>query len=93
MNFYEENYTEEQKVLAKELTQMEIDSLNRFYRGDTSGYQNLWSKDNFTYFDANTFERIDTYEEIYNFLMNRIEGKLHAENYDFCHRVCNLVTI
>ncbi|MDG4969516.1 nuclear transport factor 2 family protein [Lactococcus lactis] len=80
---YEELYTPEQKNLAEKIIEMEIDALNRFYKGDTSGYQNLWSKNNFSYFDANTFERIDTYEEIYDFLMNRVEGKLYAEKYEF----------
>lgn len=83
MAFYEEEYTLEQKELAEALIVMEKDASDKFYKGDTSGYQNLWSKNNFSYFDANTFKRIDTYEEIYDFLMNRVEGKLYAKSWEF----------
>lgn len=83
MTFYEKQYTPEQKVLAEKLIAMEIDALNRFYRGDSSGYQKLWSKTNFSYFDANFPERIDTYEDILDFLLNRVEGKVNVEHYEF----------
>ena len=83
MNSYEEQYTEEQKQLADELIHKEVDALNRFYKGDSSGYRNLWSKDSFSYFDANTSERIDHYVEIYDFLMTRVEGKVNIESYEF----------
>ena len=83
MTFYEEAYTEEQRKIARELIDIEIDALNRFYKGDSSGYAKLWSKTNFTYFDANTFVRTDTYEEIYDFLINRVEGKVNIEHYEF----------
>ncbi|MDG4969517.1 nuclear transport factor 2 family protein [Lactococcus lactis] len=83
MRLNEKLYTSEELILAKKLIQIEIDALNRFYKGDTSGYRNLWSKENFSYYDANTSERIDTYEEIYDFLMNRVEGKVNVESYEF----------
>lgn len=79
---YEDNYTPEQRKLADDLIAMEKDALAKFYRGDTSGYQELWSHDDFTYFDANTAVRVDTYEEIYDFLMTRVEGKLSAKSYE-----------
>ena len=83
MTFYEEQYTPEQKALAEKIIAMEKDALDKFYRGDTSGYQKLWSKNNISYFDANTFRRWDTYEQCYDFLINRAEGKLYCETYDF----------
>ncbi|SFC05232.1 hypothetical protein SAMN05660328_101308 [Streptococcus gallolyticus] len=83
MVFYEDTYTPEQKAIAKELIALEIDALNRFYRGDSSGYAKLWSQTNFSYFDANFSERIDTYEDIYDFLMSRVEGKVKVDHYDF----------
>lgn len=83
MDFYEEQYTAEQSKIAETIIQMEKDALAKFYKGDTSDYQNLWSKDSFTYFDGNTFQRIDNYEDIYDFLMTRVEGKLSAKSWNF----------
>lgn len=83
MTVYEENYTPEQKQLAEQLIQIEVDALNGFYNGDTTGYRKLWSQESFSYFDVNTAKRIDRYEEIYDFLMTRVEGKFFVESYEF----------
>lgn len=64
MAFYEDNYTAEQRKLADEIIALERGALDKFFRGDVSGYLDLWSKDNFTYFDVNCKERIDHHEQI-----------------------------
>ncbi len=81
--FYEKRYTEEQRKLADELIAMEKDALDKYFNGDMSGYLELWSKENFTYFDANCKERADTYEEIEHFLTQVIGKRMHADSYDF----------
>ncbi|MCB2360906.1 nuclear transport factor 2 family protein [Clostridium estertheticum] len=81
--FYEARYTPEQQKLAEEIIGMEKVALDKFFKGDMSGYLDLWSKDNFTYFDAGTEERADTYEEVAHFLKTVVEGNMHADSYDF----------
>lgn len=83
MAFYEERYTPDQKALADEIISLEKDALDKFFKGDMSGYLNLWSKDNFTYFDVNCKERIDHHEQIAEFLMTKVQGKMFADTYDF----------
>lgn len=82
MTTYEENYSSEEKALAEEIIGLEKAALDKFYQGDSTGYQNLWSHDQFTYFDANTYNRVDTYERIERFLLTYVEGKLKAKSYD-----------
>ncbi|WP_032093162.1 nuclear transport factor 2 family protein [Necropsobacter rosorum] len=72
------NYTNEQKVLVDEILQLEVDALNRWFNGDVSGYREIWSKTNFSYFDIAKPLRIDSYAEIEPFLDN-LDGKLFIE--------------
>lgn len=81
--FYEKNYTPEQQKIANEIIALEKAALDKYYKGDMSGFLNLWSKDNFTYFDANTVVRIDKYEEVADFLNKYIAGKMKADSYEF----------
>lgn len=81
--FYEQEYTEKQRKTADEIIGLEKEALDKYFRGDMTGYLDLWSKKNFTYFDANTRERTDTYEEVADFLTNVIGKKMHADTYDF----------
>lgn len=48
-----------------------------------SGYLDLWSKDNFTYFDVNCAKRIDDWQQIADFMNKNVAGKMHADSYDF----------
>ncbi len=80
---YEQAYTEEQQRIAAEVIALEKDALDKYFRGDMSGYLELWSKKNFTYFDANCKERADTYDEVADFLTNVIGSRMHADSYDF----------
>lgn len=73
---------EEEHQLAEYIIGLEKSALDKWFKGDTSGYENLWSKQSFSYFDAVVTERIDNHATIAEFLKT-IEGKLFAESYDF----------
>lgn len=79
---YERNYSDEERKLAEHLISLEKSALDKWFQGDTSGYESLWSERSFTYFDAVVTQRVDDYETIKIFLRN-IDGKLFAESYDF----------
>lgn len=79
---YEQYYTTEESALAELIINLEKSALDKFFNGDMSGYRDLWSKHSFTYFDAVVTERVESYAGIEGFL-NTIEGKLHADKYDF----------
>lgn len=72
----------EQEVLAQHIIGLEKAALDKWFKGDTSGYEQLWSKRSFTYFDAVVMERIDNHATIAEFLKT-IDGKLFADSYDF----------
>lgn len=72
----------EQETIARHIIGLEKTALNKWFNGDTSGYNQLWSRDNFSYFDAVVSERIDSHAEIEQVLAT-IEGKLFADRYDF----------
>ncbi|RIY31204.1 hypothetical protein CKF54_07240 [Psittacicella hinzii] len=75
-------YTEEQQKIVDHIIKLEKDALDLWFKGDTSGYREIWSQKSFSYYDANTTERIDTYEDICKFL-DSVHGKLFADSYDF----------
>lgn len=79
---YEQNYTEEERQLADHIIGLEKSALDKWLNGDTSGYEHLWSKRSFTYFDAVVTERVDDHATIAKFL-ETINGKLFADSYDF----------
>ncbi len=74
--------SEKEEKLAQYLIDLENDALKKYFNGDMSGYKELWSKTNFSYFDANTEKRIDEYAQICEWLDKNIAGKMHADNYD-----------
>lgn len=65
---YEQNYTEEERKLAEHIIGLEKAALNKWFNGDTSGYEQLWSRRSFTYFDAVVEKRIDDHTTIADFL-------------------------
>ncbi|QRQ11553.1 nuclear transport factor 2 family protein [Acinetobacter pittii] len=79
---YEENYSVEERELAEHLIGLEKNALDKWFKGDVSGYRELWSERSFTYFDAVVRKRIDDYKSVAEFLKS-IEGKLFADSYDF----------
>lgn len=80
--FYEQNQTEKERNIAEHIIGLEKSALDKWFKGDTSGYEQLWSKRSFTYFDAVVSERIDDHDTISKFL-ETIDGKLFADSYDF----------
>ena len=74
--------SEEEKNLADHIISLEKAALEKWFKGDTSGYAELWSKKNFTYFDGVVSKRVDDYQTISDFLKT-IEGKLFADKWDF----------
>lgn len=72
----------EQEALAQHIIGLERAALDKWFAGDTSGYESLWSRRSFTYFDAVVTERIDDHATIAEFLKT-IDGKLFADSYDF----------
>ena len=51
--------SKEREALAQYIIGLEKAALDKWFNGDTSGYNRLWSRDNFSYFDAVVSERID----------------------------------
>lgn len=81
---YEQDYSDEERILADYLISLEKSALDKWFKGDISGYESLWSERSFTYFDAVVTRRVDDYGTIKIFLKS-IEGKLFADNYDFLY--------
>lgn len=73
---------EEEHRLAEYIIGLEKAALNKWFKGDTSGYENLWSKHSFSYFDGVVTKRVDNHATIAEFLKT-VEGKLFAGSYDF----------
>ena len=74
----------EERRFAEYIIGLEKAALNKWFKGDTSGYEALWSKHSFSYFDAVVTERVDNHTTIAEFLKT-IEGKLFADSYHFCN--------
>ena len=82
---YNKNWykNEEKAKLAEYIIGLERKALDRWFQGDSSGYRELWSERNFTYFDSVMDHRVDTHEEISAFVKQAVDGNLHADSYDF----------
>jgi hypothetical protein len=72
---------EEEKQLAAHIIGMEEAALEKWFKGDTSGYAQLWSKRSFTYFDAVETKRLEDFASMAG-LFERVEGKLSANSYE-----------
>ncbi|MDO5621798.1 MAG: hypothetical protein Q4G24_10040 [Paracoccus sp. (in: a-proteobacteria)] len=81
---YERDYSDDERALADDLIGLEKAALDKWFRGDTSGYAQLWSRRSFSYFDAAVETRTDDHESIGRFLQS-IDGALHADSYDLRH--------
>lgn len=69
--------------LTKKVIAMEKDALDKYYAGDMTDYYNLWSHDDFSYFDAGHDKRVDDFAELKTFFDQNIAGKMHADSYEF----------
>lgn len=75
--------TNENTDLTAKIIGLEKGALDKWFKGDTSGYLTIWSQKNFSYFDSAKPHRVDTYAEIKEFVLANVEGKLFADTYDF----------
>ena len=75
--------TNENTDLTTKIIALEKGALDKWFKGDTSGYLTIWSQKNFSYFDSAKPHRVDTYAEIKEFVLTNVEGKLFADTYDF----------
>jgi hypothetical protein len=72
---------EEEKQLAEHIIGLEESALEKWFKGDTSGYAELWSKRSFTYFDGVETKRLEDFASMAD-LFARVEGKLSAKSYE-----------
>jgi len=75
--------TTENNTLTDKIIALEKGALDKWFKGDTSGYLTIWSQKSFSYFDSFKPERVDTYADIKDFVLANVEGKLFADSYDF----------
>ncbi|MFC6207172.1 nuclear transport factor 2 family protein [Levilactobacillus tongjiangensis] len=75
--------TNENTDLTTKIIALEKGALDKWFKGDTSGYLTIWSQKNFSHFDSYKPHRVDTYAEIKEFVLANVEGKLFADTYDF----------
>ncbi|MCD8303709.1 MAG: hypothetical protein LUC86_02615 [Prevotellaceae bacterium] len=75
--------TSEERELASHIIRLERAALDKWFNGDTSGYDQLWSTRSFSYFDGVVTRRVDDHETIAQTL-RELDGKLYADHYDFC---------
>lgn len=73
----------EESKLAEYIISLEKSALDKWFKGDTSGYLDLWSKNNFSYFDGSFSTRVDDYATIKDFVLQNVENKLFADKYEF----------
>ncbi|WP_143462334.1 nuclear transport factor 2 family protein [Levilactobacillus enshiensis] len=75
--------TNETTTLTDKIIALEKDALDKWFKGDTSGYLTIWSQKSFSYFDSFKAKRVDSYADIKDFVLANVEGKLFADTYDF----------
>jgi len=71
------------KEFTDKIIGLEKVALDKWFKGDTSGYLNLWSQKDFSYFDGAVERRVDSYADIKKLVLKNVEGKLFADKYDF----------
>lgn len=73
----------EANAIANQVIEMEKVALDKYYAGDMTGYYNLWSHDDFSYFDSGHAKRVDSFAEVKDFMDKNLAGKMHADSYCF----------
>ncbi|APX71482.1 nuclear transport factor 2 family protein [Companilactobacillus allii] len=73
------------EALTNKIISLEKGALDKWFKGDTSGYLDIWSQNNFSYFDGVVEKRVDTYQEIKKMVLANVEGKLFADKYDMLY--------
>ncbi|MCM1520238.1 MAG: hypothetical protein NC098_05580 [Lachnoclostridium sp.] len=72
--------TQDEISTAKHIVDLEKDALNLWFNGQTAGYNRLWSRESFPYFDVAVMKRVDSHAAIEE-VLKTIEGKLFAPSY------------
>src|SRR5690349_8118533 len=70
-----------EKQMAEYIIGLEQSALEKWFRGDVSGYAGLWSKRSFTYFDAVETKRMEQFADMAS-LLKRVEGNLKAKTFE-----------
>ncbi len=70
-------------AITNQVIEMEKAALDKYYAGDMTGYYNIWSHDDFSYFDAGHAKRVDSFAEVKDFMDKNLAGKMHADSYRF----------
>lgn len=79
----ENGATADDMATAEHIVSLEKQALDQWFNGQTLGYDKLWSRESFSYFDGAVTKRIDSHEQIEE-VLKTIEGKLFApEGYHF----------
>ena len=74
---FEPDASKEDIANAKLIWDLEKEARALWFNGHTSGYNHLWSRQSFSYFDGVVEKRIDNHEDIEK-VLQAIEGKLFA---------------
>lgn len=80
--YIDPSQTPEQQRLSQEIIALETAALNKWFQGDSSGYRELWSEKDFSYFDSLMEHRIDSYAHIADFVKGAVDGQLFADSYE-----------
>jgi len=72
---------DDERRLAEHIIGLELSALEKWFRGDVSGYAQLWSKRSFTYFDTVETKRLEQFADMTP-LLNRVEGLLSANRFE-----------
>ena len=72
---------EAEKQLAAHIIGLEESALEKWFKGDTSGYAEIWSRRSFTYFDGVESKRLEDFASTAD-LFKRVEGKLSAKSFE-----------
>lgn len=74
--------------IKKLILEMEIKALEKWNKGDSSGYLNIYSPD-FTYFDPFQEKRLDGFEKIQD-LYNSLDGSVNITHYEMIDPIVQL---
>ncbi|MBD1366548.1 nuclear transport factor 2 family protein [Mucilaginibacter sp. ZT4R22] len=72
---------DDERARADYIIGLEESALEKWFNGDISGYERLWSKRSFTYFDAVETKRMERFEDMAS-LLKKVEGNLKAESFE-----------
>lgn len=69
-------------MISNVIINMEKMALKEWYKGNPDGYLEIYDKDDFTYFDPNLKERIDSFDSIKDLYEKAVRGKVFSKKYE-----------